>query len=47
MIRTRIDVENLKKSDVVAPQVGRLKRTGDAGEAGAQREGEELRRGRC
>ena len=43
MIRTRIEVENWKKSDVGRPEVRGLERTGDAGEAGAEGECEELR----
>ena len=43
MIRTRIDVENWKKSDVVAPRYDAWNAPGDAREAGAEREREELR----
>ena len=43
MIRTRIEVEKSKKSEVDGAEVGRLERAGDAGEAGAEGEREELR----
>ena len=43
MISTRIEVVNVKKSDVEAPQVGRLQRAGRPGEARAQGERQELR----
>ena len=42
MIRTRIEIEKSKKSEVDGAEVGRLERSGDAGEAGAEGEREQL-----
>ena len=42
MIRTRIEVENCEEVGGRGPEVRRLERTGDAGEAGAEGERQEL-----